>query len=248
MTAPSHADIIDKLQKLRILAHNKAAMPGETEAALRAMSALMARYRITEAELEKAGREHSTIHETDDLWPPAKHIPSWRIVLLNAIGRPNGVVVHVVAYEDKKRGVRLAGTTQDVAIVKSLWAWLEAEAVRLSWGPLASLPKDKRPKRATRLSKFQTDWIIGFAFGVAEQLERELHKPDGTKSQAPASAALVLLDRRRDEAKTWLARLEDTKPLNALKGQKPDSLALSRGFQAGERYHLGKKLPKGDSA
>lgn len=242
MSAPTHAEIIDKLQKLRVLAHNKAAMPGEVEAALRAMSLLMARYRVSEADLDAAVRKHE-VTESEDLWPPTKKIPSWRIILLNAIGRPNGVVVAVSAYPDGTRAVRLVGTPPDLALVQSLWSWLEAEAIRLAWGPLAVYPKDIRPKRAAHLSKFQRDWIIGFAFGVAEQLEAALRKTDGVRGQAPETAALVLLDERTTEAKAWLTRELKPTPMNALRGE-PNELALARGFEAGERYHLGKKLPK----
>lgn len=249
MTAPSHADIIDKLQKLRILAHNKAAMPGEVEAALRAMSALMARYRISEAELEAAGKK-SEISESDDLWPAAKHIPNWRLVFLSTIGSVNGVVVHVSVYPNGTRGVRLAGAESDIAIVKSFWSWLEAEAIRLTWGPLARFPKDARPKRARRLSKFQKDWLIGFATGVAQQIEGQLRKnaPRARADWASGSPAMILVDRRLAETRHWLALHQDTTTVNALKGKKADTDALERGFRAGERYHLGKKLPKGEPA
>jgi hypothetical protein len=246
VNAPTHAEIIDKLQKLRVLAHNKAAMPGEVDAALRAMSALMARYRVSEAELEAAAKKGSVI-ESEDLWPPAKRVPSWRIILLSALSRPSGCVIHVVAYDDKTRGVRLAGTESDVSIVKSLWSWLEAEAVRLSWGPLAVYPKDIKPKRPKRLMKFQTDWIIGFALGVSQQIEAELQRnasptPAGSWSGG-TSAALILIDQRAAEARAFLQHYEP-KPMDAFRGQRPDDLALARGFEAGERYHLGKKLPK----
>lgn len=53
----------------------------------------------------------------------------------------------------------------------------------------------------------------------------------------------MLLDERTTEAKAWLTRELKPTPMNALRGE-PNELALARGFEAGERYHLGKKLPK----
>lgn len=217
-------EIIARIQKLRALAKDKAATEGEIKAAVNAVAGLMAKHRLSEADVAERALE---MVESDDCWPPEPRVTKWRVILLNAIAIPSGVMPGAVTYADGKIGMRLVGRAEDVQTAWSLWGWLEPEAVRLS---------EALPPWFNR--SMRKNWIIGFALGLRQQLE----KPP--VPAADATRALAVTSSRRGEVEAWL-REHATGGMKKIGPSKRDikyGHVMEKGFEAGKSYHLGKKL------
>lgn len=238
-------DVLAQVAKLQALA-SRAGTEGEARAAVAAIQRLVARYRLTQHDLQTAEarrvagegpRRQATLIAT------AKKMPYWQNCLLNMLCFHNGCVA--VKTEPLVRGGAhewyAYGELDDVAIVRQLFVWLGAEATRLA-------PQETRiGKSSLRTTpRFRDDWRVGFVEGLHEQLSRE--DPVASASapaRAEASRALVVLDQRRQAATADIVKQDPYAKTKTPKARAVIAQAYEEGVRRGKQHHLGKSLGDG---
>jgi hypothetical protein len=123
----------------------------------------------------------------------------------------------------------------DVECVKSMYGWLDVEAVRLAAEAIPDGSATGKRVRACRRS-----WLVGFAEGVRLQLARA--KAEEQAVPGTSSTAIVKLDGRYDEAMAQIhAKLKDVKDAHK-RSTRVETRHFARGEAAGSSIHLGPRL------
>lgn len=187
--------IIDKLKKLLALAADPAAAPNESATARRQAEALMARHRIDEAEVLLANGSvapcftlTTSYFSTTPHYPghTPKTAPDWAQYIIVGVGVLCEVRVSVTTHRVLGARFKVAGTVEDVAMAGWLYDTLCRQTYQAS--RRAVVGKGAEEARAFRR---------GYALAVQKRLQ-ELAK--GSKQQAAASTALVVVDTAKQAA------------------------------------------------
>lgn len=270
-------DIRQKIRSLREL-ERRASSQGEAEAAARAAAALLEKYRLSEAEVEAAGAEptEACVLDGESLYS-YRRAEQWRMDLANVISDGYGVACfrerHFGARDDKPKGrarigfdykLLLVGRPSDVLIVRYLYSWLSAEAVRLvpesprvaemrakvedtlrMAGALLG-PKRVQRKRAklnriikTLKLRHATSWLLGFVRGIDDQLKKARAEIRATGSKT----ALVKLNERKEDAFRYLRALFPDLESYGDRKRKVHMDSYKNGRDRGQQQHLGESLP-----
>jgi hypothetical protein len=222
---PSSLDsIIAKIKALRALAtssnvHEAAAAAAQAEA-------LLQKHRLDDAALEAHGRPSETAERAaEPLAWHTQHLSWWRVTLGDALVKSHGCADYVSQRGGRRCHV-IVGRPSDVATVRYLYAWLSTEIARLC---------DQHGRGDGR------SWRHSFCMGAVSAVRDATNAAKATARQAAASTALVALDRRDQEARAVLNRLEP-KLRQTRGGASRDKNAYERGQAAGRAIHLGSHL------
>ncbi len=221
--------IIEKAKKLLNL-KERAGTPAEAEAAARALSKLIDKYRISIAELEAAGEpaEQCVVDETEPLlqW---KRLNLYKRRLCSVLCDHYGVAWWQRAWPagNNRRGVvwnravHLCGRASDIAVLRYMYAWLSAEIERLA----AQYGGSRTERRSFKL---------GFVAGIERQLA-------AGRKEVEAEHGLVLRSRIHDAKK---ALYEMFPEMGNAKNREPeiDPLAFIEGRKSGNAMHLGERF------
>lgn len=230
-------EILEKAKKLLAL-RDRAGTRAESEAAARALSKMLDKYRITMAELEtQSGAAEPIV--ADDKSPLIEwiHGTAWRQALIDTLCRHYGVAswrvkrLNGFTRSGRKQytcAVYLCGRTSDVALVRHLFAWLSTELTRVG-----------STECAGRGFSFKNSWMFGFVEGIDKQLSEarsEVVKEVG-------DVALALSTRADESARVMKEQVEGLSTNKHMVRYKPKAYAA--GQLRGESHHLGQKLDTG---
>lgn len=246
MSDNSLQSAIKKVQLLLNLTKNNTS-ENEVKAAASAADRIMQEYRITQAMLEAQGVAQQEPMVTKVVHEGGRRT-AWREVLLHAITDHYGACWWLSSYRsggDRNQGrsgskgiqsYTVVGREGDVAIVEYMFAHLSSEVERLC-----------RWHAGGKGVKFAGGWLMGCAQGLREQFS-DMRIAARAASQANAQentcAALVLLDKRGSEAKTYMKEKIGTRSATAVHGAQ-DYSARSEGFGVGKSMAINTALPQG---
>lgn len=233
-------EVIEKARKLLQL-RDRAATPGEAQAAARALAKMLDKHRISIAELEMRGDQDAEPMSVDEQEPllSYRRLPIWKKNLIRSLCEHYGVACWRVgkwnSYDGRGRrrmdyAMHLCGRKSDMDMVRYMLAWLSTEIGHLS-----------RQECAGMGSISHSSWRRGFVTGLTRQLQ--MARDD--VATANSDAALVLR-KRHDDARDFLRKMIDlTKVKKSYHHIYHDPAAHAAGKRRGEAQHLGDKLDSG---
>jgi hypothetical protein len=233
-------EVIEKARKLLQL-RERAATPGEAQAAARALAKMLDKHRISIAELEMRGDRDAEPMSVDEREPLLTYsrLPIWKKDLIRALCEHYGVAcwrngrVRGCDMRGRRRvayAMHLCGRKSDMAMVRYMFAWLSTETEHLS-----------RQECEGMGSVSHNSWRRGFVAGISKQLR--MVRDDVTSVNTEAA---LVLRKRRDDASDFLRRM-----IKLAKAKKTyhyldhDPEAHAAGKRRGETQHLGDKLDSG---
>lgn len=233
-------EVIEKARRLLQL-RERAATPGEAQAAARALAKMLDKHRISVAELEASGMGPGDQMSADDGRPilSYRRIPIWKKRLLETLCRHYGVACWRDAkpVDTDRRGrliytynLKLCGRRSDVDILRYMFAWLSAETERLS-----------RQECHGQGSVSHNSWRRGFVNGIKNQLEMARDAVYDENGQA----ALVLRKRYSDALEFLRRTINLEKARKSYHYIQKDDAAHDAGKKMGESQHLGDRLDSG---
>lgn len=247
--------ILRKLRAMLSKTEANGASPAEAETAARLVRTLLAKHKLSMAEVEAHDPSVGTdrfgfVREADRLEPFAEHPNDW--LLLLSCGIADAFGAKAVASKDGDL-VLWIGRPADVKVCRFLFAYL-VRAIRGEWGkfwdPIERVfDRDVRLGQAisgvklTDRTKLRKDFMIGALVTVCDRLAEQQRREEEI---TPGLGALVRADRARlDEAVRELGPTED-------EDLTPDDLAHSRhgtilGALAGARIPLRQGIGDGAS-
>lgn len=236
-TTTSTERLLERARALRTL-RDRAGTKGEAEAAAHALAALIEKHRLGDAEAGCLPAEEILVDEVAPLitYKRMSTETAWRFALLEALAEHHGVAVYRRAdyYRRSDTGRRtvtyalvLSGRASDIAIVRYMYVWLEADMDRLG----------NRER-----SNVRTSWLLGFAVGIRDQL-----KAGRREARVAANpAAIVHLDQRLAQVHAHMAAQRDVGSgvHVGMGGTKTNLVAALRGRVAGAQKALDEPLEK----
>lgn len=231
----SISNIVDRVNKLRSL--TQSTNVHEAAAAAAAANKLIDQYRLIEADLETTETLEPIEEDVDYIYETGK-VTRWKSALISTLVKHYGLTWWNDCSYATGRQVsrfRLVGRRSDITIAKYMFAWLQAECLRLS-------EDEARGRGYGRV--YVASYCDGFVLGIRDQLEasrKEVWKD-------ASSSALVKLDERQLEANNWLASMRPNLRIKKQYSKRQvDPYALNRGKQAGASVHMGQALDVGAS-
>lgn len=206
--------------------------PDEAETFATKAAELMARYRVDEAMLERAGRRRGQgIIELDIELGRGQYVRA-RLALLGAVAGAFGCRLLSSSGPDGRTG-HLVGHAGDVDRVAVLYTSLLVQATRAA-------DAEPTPSGHARVS-FRRGFLLGFAHRVGDRLSEQMASAvddaDRAAHRGGPSVALVLAD-RRNEVDSWVS--DHYGRLGRLGPAAPVQLdAAARGAAAGDRADIG---------
>jgi len=185
--------ILERARALRSL-RDKASNRHESEAAARALAALLDKHQIEEASIPAEGGQEPAI-DYEPLYT-YRRVVAWKMLLARILCTHYGVALYRRPPTRRAPGYAcmMAGRPDDIAIVRYMWAWLVAEAVRL-------LEREGGEGRSYRQS-----WMTGFVSGIKLQLT-EARKVAWSGASSTALAVLTSREQRAHEAASRAATI-----------------------------------------
>lgn len=199
---PTLEHILKRAQALRTL--SRRGSPGEAEAAALALDKMIVRYQLREEQIEAAGEAPVTevILSQEPVYSYVRR-QAWRSALIHVLAEHYGVACFRCPRPKEKKKPRredtlLAGRPDDIAIVRSLFAWLSVEAARLG-----------RSETKGQGKVAASSWCLGFVYGIKDQLRRSRQAgPDDSRALARLSdrsaAALRFVEARTKVGRSTL--------------------------------------------
>jgi hypothetical protein len=234
-------EVIEKARRLLQL-RDRAATPGEAQAAARALAKMLDKHRISIAELEMRGDQDAEPMAVDEREPLLKYtrLPLWKKDLIHALCKHYGVACWrngkvqgytLRGHRKVSYAMHLCGRKSDMDMVRYMLAWLSTETENLSRQECEGLG-----------SVSHNSWRRGFVKGIKKQLQMARDDVASTSSDA----ALVLR-KRRDDASDFLHKMVDLtgKPKKSYHRLYHDPDAHAAGVRRGQAQHLGDRLDSG---
>lgn len=225
-------DVIERVRKLLSLAQSNNA--NEAAAAAAAANKLMDKYRLSHADLECSGQEAAEpIEEDPDYIYATGKVTMWKWTLLNVLAQHYGCTIWNDTSFDTGRQFsrfRSVGRKSDLTILRYMFAWLTMECSRIT----------KNFAGSGRI--VINSYCDGFVSGIRQQLAKSREE---VKAEA-SSNAIVLINARSEEAKTWLfAQRTNLRTVKMASHAHRDRSAYSAGQERGRNMHLGAALDVG---
>lgn len=187
--------VMDRIKKLLALATSS--NPNEAASAMAEAQRLMTEHDLSEAALED-GPPRVVEHDVEAAGGGSRACV-WRASLASALGEVLGVKVIYTAGSTR---VRSFGRSADVAAHAALYHWLVAQLLpqcERDWYTM------QRPDRAaTTKQAFTAHWMTGAQREVVRRMT-EARRAVALQAPQGETAALVLLDRRREESRAAVA-------------------------------------------
>jgi hypothetical protein len=225
-------NIIEKVRKLRALAANAGTL-AEAEAAAAQAEAIIARYRLEEAQLEidDASRVEAVGVADEPMWVGGERVPSWLNWLATALARHYGCVAFSEATRTRlgtTKCFKVVGRPSDVQVVRYMFAWLSAEIDRLSY----------RERGRSAMNAFRLGAVEGICTTLATAQKQ-------VEAEPGAGSAAMVLASRADEADAYANRVFNLRGRTSGISYYDETGAFARGRAAGEGIHLGDALDGG---
>jgi hypothetical protein len=229
--------IIDTIRKLRELSNSSNA--NEAASAAAAADKLIAKHRISEAEIEAANKAigYHAEHDSNVLYESARII-AWKSEL--AITLANNYGCHIVISKKlTDRSVKratscyhLVGSKGDAEIVRYMFAWLSTEIERLCKATCVGLGHVACQS-----------YCEGATVGIRTQLDKSKVEIKKAAIEAGSTSALAVLDNRLEVAKLAMQKLfPKLKYTQKYSKCQIDINAFNYGKIDGMSIHLGKAL------
>ena len=230
--------VIANVQKLRRLAASTNVNAAAAAAA--AADRLIQEHGLAEAQLESEGQaEREALVESDG--PVAnlgRRAPSWLARLCTRLSAHYSCSGYFAdswsnVTRQSEQTFHVVGRASDVATLRYMLAWLSAEIERLA--------QDRRGNGRAWLNSFRHGAVVG----VCDAMREEQMAVREEAAKVGASAAIVLVEGRLDEAKSARDRLHpDLRSAGQIRGAS-NSSGFREGQRAGASIHRGGKLPAG---
>jgi len=221
----SVSPIIEKVQKL--LALSKSSNANEAANAAGAANKLIELHRISEADLELAGKVTEPVEEDDGYIYETGKLTPWKHILMNVLVQHYGLSHYNDADFSGGRKVsrfKVFGRRDDIVVCRYMFTWLTTVCDRLV---------DIEAKGMGRV--YISSYCEGFVAGVSSQLRLsrlEAHRE-------ATSAAIVLIDNRAVKAKEHMYMVvRGLRPTRAVSHRHTNCDAFSRGEIQGKRVNL----------
>lgn len=229
-------NVLEKVARLRALAA-RAGTQAEAETAAAQADAIIAKYRLVEAEIEAAGAQPSEACELhEEPLDIGEHLSAeWLGILGYGLAQQYGCYIFRIpnrrTWDQSKCEVvttparyPVYGRRSDVDLLRYMYAWLKVEILRLSEGERGRADKNA----------FRHGAVSGFLKALRESTAAQV-----AQTTSPASAALVLVSRSEDAEK--LCRAQNKLGSGRTSGSRGSSEAWARGKQAGVHLHGSQK-------
>lgn len=228
-----NSEVIEKVQKL--LALTQSSNANEAAVAAAAADRLIAKYRLSQVDLELTGSLSESIEEDVDYIYETGRTTPWKVSLLGILVAHYGLAHFNDNYFPQGRKVsrfRLIGRKSDMAYAKYMFAWLVSECQRFA---------DTEAKGKGYGRVYVESFCQGFVNGIAKQLQANKQVAE----QDSSSAALVKLNARGEEAKVWMDHHHNLVYGKSKSYTRVDQFGLERGLSRGENFHLGPVMGNG---
>lgn len=237
---PRIESVLRKVRGLRALATSSNIH--EAEAAAAQAEALIAKYRLEEAQIgvSDAAAPAESIEESGECLDRFVRDAAWRRSLRATLVRHYGCAGYMAwrFSPAEKRGAWeyvVIGRPSDVAALRYMLAWLTSEIARLS--------------QAERGRAGRNAFCVGAVRGFGNALYVAQRETEETHTEAHGNSAAMVLASRSKEATAWRDQKHpDMKTQRTSAARVSDAGAYHRGKAAGERLHgRGGALPAGNS-
>lgn len=223
--------IIEKISKLRKLSNSANVNEAATAAAM--ADKLIAKYRLSEAELEISEEKSSQPEFDDGFVYETKRITKWKNSLIIFLSKHYGCAVYnSIGYDaNSNRSIsryKLVGSKEDMSIVKYMFSWLTGEVERISH-------KETKGKGHVYANSF----CIGAVAGIIQQMT--LSKKE-VESSAVNCTALTIVNNKLTVANQFLNSTLKLKPSKTSNNSQINYNAYNNGVEAGKNIHLGKVI------
>ena len=210
--------VIQRVKKL--LALSQSSNPNEAAAAMAAAQNLIRKHQLEVADLESQTGEVKEKPQAFENEPilSGKKVPLWKQRLFIILSSANGCKPIKTGQKFGEKHLYLVGRSSDVETVRYLFAFCVSEIVRLS-----------RKECKGRLSKYRDDWFHGVVSGIKEQIDA----PDPVQTRA-----LVVVDKRRNEADKLASQLYEFGKKNKIQKVFTDESAMQAGKSAGRNMDV----------
>lgn len=223
--------IIEKISNLRKLSTSSNANEAAVAAAM--ADKLIAKYRLSEAELEIKEEKISQPEFDDGFVYETKRITKWKNSLILFLSKHYGCAVYNSIGYDNNSGrsisrYKLVGSKEDMSIVKYMFSWLTGEVERLCH-------KESKGKGHVYANSF----CIGAISGIIEQMRASKKEVENSAS----STALAIVSNKFETANEFMNNnLKLSKPKVSTNHNRIDYGAYNKGVEAGKNIHLGKVI------
>jgi len=219
--------IIAKVAKLRALAKNNSSVH-EAQAAAADADKLIQEHRIVEAQIESDEKSEESGIEAKDAFSAGKR-SLWKEIILGSLVRSYECSWYISISNEmvspgkyaKRLSYRLVGRKDDIELVEYMYGWIVSELERIC----------KIHHKGKGLGA-----AMAFYEGAATGFAQALKKAKEESRQQAASTALVRLEQREEQARTWVRQNVGTlKSVGALAGSRSKgSEAWHHGYQTGQ--------------
>lgn len=225
--------VIAKVQKLLLLSSSSNA--NEAAAAMNAANKLIDQYRLSEADLSSSEENLDPMMEDSEAVYETGRINPWKSSLVSVLAKHYGCALfNQLSYPNGRKvsHYKLVGRKTDIAIVRYFVAYLMSECQRLC-------EKEAHGKGKV----FANSYCVGFVAGIREQLAASRKEAE----KEATGTAIVAINRREAEAKSFMYQLHNLKKTGGASQAKTDYRAYSQGLQQGRNVHLGSSLNASNS-
>ena len=232
-------DLVDKIQKLLNLANDESTTDGERDNANLAVARLLAKYRLTKAEVEIASRSHTDMSQDPIPLATWSRKVVWRESLMITLANHYGCFLfNRSTGQGREREMIITGRANDIAIVRHMYA-------RLTFQILSTIGRIGKGKGAIH----NASWCEGAVVGITNQLNKaadEIKKEVSISHDANKSNALVLLNNRTNLARDYAEQLLREMLGNngkftskkTISSRQRDHDAFSSGVEAGKKMDV----------
>lgn len=238
--------ILERINKLRSL--TKSSNPHEAANAAAAADKLIAEYQLSEIDLEIKGQqaEGVEIHKQNPLFESGR-VVLWRHELASILCNHYGCTYFVStglsqdrmndpnARRQTVKRLVIVGRKSDADIVRYFYAWLGREIE----GFIATFARGKG-------TAYSQSYARGVVRGIQQQLASQREKTKEAAQQAGQSAAMVIMDNRKEDAEKWMRSNLKLKEGTGSKAQQ-DHRAFGLGVDKGKNMSLARGLDAGQS-
>lgn len=232
---PELQKAVERVRALQNLGGNNS-NEHEVKAALRAADKIIREFQITQVMLEATGQAKGERFVAKPAHTAGKRA-QYKEVILNAVCKRYGchsymsksVVFNAIeGVNERQMQYIVVGKESDVEIVNYLFEYLVGEGLRLT----AILNRGKG-------TGYGKSWLEGFGIGIAAQFQLEY---DEERKADSNSIALVLLDKRLEEAKQYTRDTVKLHRISAVRGAQARPDGRAQGYNVGKNLSIRKGM------